>query len=55
MNSEKAVNENKLRIRLEELHQRKLEPALTSENVSLLLSLQEIEDICNFMDSFLYD
>jgi len=43
-----------IKFRLMKLHQEKLEVALRDED-TLSLELQEIEDICEFMNTFLYD
>ena len=41
--------------RLMKLHQEKLEVALVEKVNSLSLNLQEIKDICEFFNTFLYD
>ena len=51
--------ENELRDRLMKLHQERLEQALSvmeSEvTVDFKFTKEELEDLCEFMDSFLYD
>ena len=44
-----------IRGRLMKLHQEKLEVALANKDAPLSLDLQEIEDICEFFNCFLYD
>jgi len=44
-----------LRTRLMRLHQEKLEVFVEHKDTQCSLDLQEIEDICEFMNTFLYD
>jgi len=43
-----------LRERLMRLHQ-KLEQAIMNERKETCLTVEEVEDLCEFLDSFLYD
>lgn len=44
-----------LRKRLMKLHQEKLEVALMKKKTETILSIQELEDLCEFLNTFLYD
>jgi len=47
--------ENELRDRLIKFHTEKLEVARFHEDAPLSLDLQEIDDLCEFLNTFLYD
>jgi hypothetical protein len=44
-----------LRMRLIKLHQEKLEPTLIERKDQISLTQQELEDLCEFLNIFLYD
>jgi len=52
---EEIIMNEELRTRLMELHQEKLEVALENKDAPLSLDLQEIGDLCEFLNVFLYE